>query len=92
VNVGRGSAIDEEALADALEAGTIGGAALDVFDREPLPAESRLWALPNAIISPHVAGGGPHFARKARELLFENARRFTAGERLLNTVDRDRGY
>ncbi|HWG85132.1 MAG TPA: NAD(P)-dependent oxidoreductase [Deinococcales bacterium] len=57
VNVGRGNAIDEEALADAIEARSLGGAALDVFTREPLEPESRLWQLPDVIVSPHVAGG-----------------------------------
>lgn len=92
VNVGRGSAVDERALADALEAGELGGAALDVFATEPLPPDSRLWTLENAIVSPHQAGGGPHFERRALELLARNAGRFVRGEPLENVVDRERGY
>jgi phosphoglycerate dehydrogenase-like enzyme len=57
LNVGRGSALDQEALADLLDSGRIGGAGLDVTEPEPLPANSRLWAHPNAIITPHISGG-----------------------------------
>jgi phosphoglycerate dehydrogenase-like enzyme len=89
VNVGRGDTIDEAALVAALQAGTLGGAALDVFEREPLPAESPLWDLPNVIVSPHAAGGRPI---GARDLVMSNLQRFVAGEPLLNVVDRERGY
>ncbi|KAI1415533.1 hypothetical protein F5Y13DRAFT_156240 [Hypoxylon sp. FL1857] len=83
VNVGRGTSIDEEALADALEEGRIGGAALDVFKVEPLPESSRLWTAPNAIISPHAAGGRP---QDAEALIAYNLRRFLAGQELKNVV------
>jgi phosphoglycerate dehydrogenase-like enzyme len=83
VNVGRGTTIDEEALADALDAGKIGGAALDVFAKEPLPAESRLWKTPNTIISPHAAGGRP---QGSEGLIAENLRRFCAGQELKNVL------
>lgn len=83
VNVGRGTAIDENALADALEKGEIGGAALDVFVTEPLPEESRLWKTPNTIISPHAAGGRP---QEAEELITRNLRKFLAGQKLENTI------
>jgi phosphoglycerate dehydrogenase-like enzyme len=92
VNVGRGSAIDEPALIEALEAGQIGGAALDVASREPLPAESKLWTLENVILAPHVAGGGPRFYQKASDLLARNARAFVNGEALENIISRARGY
>ena len=94
VNVGRGSAIDEEALADALEAGALGGAALDVFSTEPLPAESRLWHTRNLLITPHVAGGltVPYTLRRNVEMFAENLRRYAAGKPLLHVVDRTRGY
>ncbi len=92
VNVGRGNAIDEQALCDALEARTIGGAALDVTEREPLPGDSRLWHAPNCIITPHIAGGGPNWAGKAAALLRRNATRFARGEPLENLVDRALGY
>ncbi|KAI0472676.1 D-isomer specific 2-hydroxyacid dehydrogenase [Xylariaceae sp. FL0804] len=83
VNVGRGTAVDEDALADALEAGRIGGAALDVFVREPLPAESRLWRAPNVIVSPHAAGGRP---QEAEALIAYNLRRFLAKQELKNLL------
>ncbi|KAK3723256.1 hypothetical protein LTR37_001979 [Vermiconidia calcicola] len=83
VNVGRGTSIDEEALANALEKGDIGGAALDVFVTEPLPESSRLWKTPNTIISPHAAGGRP---QDAEQLIVKNLRRFLAGQDLDNRI------
>ncbi|KAI0006443.1 D-isomer specific 2-hydroxyacid dehydrogenase [Xylariaceae sp. FL0662B] len=83
VNVGRGTSVDEEALADALEQGRIGGAALDVFVKEPLPADSRLWKAPNLILSPHAAGGRP---QDAEQLIAYNLRRFLAGQGLKNVI------
>jgi phosphoglycerate dehydrogenase-like enzyme len=83
VNVGRGTSVDEDALADALDAGALGGAALDVFKTEPLPAPSRLWKTPNTIISPHAAGGRPQGAER---LIAENLRRFIAGQSLNNVI------
>jgi phosphoglycerate dehydrogenase-like enzyme len=83
INVGRGTAIDEEALADALDAGSIGGAALDVFVKEPLQEGSRLWKTPNTIISPPAAGGRP---QGAEALIAENLRRQIAGQELKNTI------
>jgi phosphoglycerate dehydrogenase-like enzyme len=92
VNVGRGSAIDEPALIEALEADQLGGAALDVASREPLPSESKLWTLENVILAPHVAGGGPRFYQKASDLLARNARAFVNGGMLENVISRARGY
>ncbi|KAK5634612.1 hypothetical protein RRF57_010325 [Xylaria bambusicola] len=83
VNVGRGTSIDEDALADALEKGEIGGAALDVFAKEPLPAESRLYKAPNCIVSPHAAGGRP---QDAEALIAYNLRRLLAGQELKNVI------
>ncbi|KAI1804873.1 hypothetical protein F4811DRAFT_518014 [Daldinia bambusicola] len=83
VNVGRGVSVDEDALADALEEGRLGGAALDVFKTEPLPRESRLWGAPNLLVSPHAAGGRP---QGAEELIAGNLRRFLAGQKLKNLV------
>ncbi|KAI1363765.1 D-isomer specific 2-hydroxyacid dehydrogenase [Xylaria arbuscula] len=83
VNVGRGTSIDEDALADALEKKEIGGAALDVFVKEPLPAESRLYKAPNCIVSPHAAGGRP---QDAEALIAYNLRRFLAGQELRNVI------
>ncbi|OQO13954.1 hypothetical protein B0A48_00829 [Cryoendolithus antarcticus] len=83
VNVGRGTAIDEDALVEALESGEIGGAALDVFVKEPLPESSKLYKAPNCIISPHAAGGRP---QGAEELIAFNLRKFMAGQELRNVI------
>ncbi|KAK6063093.1 d-isomer specific 2-hydroxyacid dehydrogenase nad-binding protein [Seiridium cupressi] len=83
VNVGRGTSIDEEALSSALENSQIGGAALDVFDKEPLPEDSKLWKAPNCIVSPHAAGGRP---QGAEVLIAENLRKFVAGQDLRNII------
>ncbi|KAF4481310.1 D-2-hydroxyacid dehydrogenase [Colletotrichum fructicola Nara gc5] len=83
VNVGRGTSVDEDALVDALEAGQVGGAALDVFVTEPLPESSRLWKAPNVIVSPHAAGGRP---QGAEALTAYNLRRFLAGQPLKNVI------
>lgn len=92
VNVARGGHVDTDALVAALQAGTIGGAALDVTDPEPLPDGHPLWSLPNAIVTPHVgntpAMGRPLLAARVAE----NVRRFTAGEPLLGPVDPTLGY
>ena len=83
VNVGRGSTVDEDALADALTSGGIAGAAVDVTAVEPLPADSALWDLPNLLITPHAAGGRPV---GADELVAENLAALRAGEQLRNVV------
>ncbi|KAJ9652082.1 hypothetical protein H2198_008668 [Neophaeococcomyces mojaviensis] len=83
VNVGRGTTVDEEALADALEKGEIGGAALDVFEKEPLPEDSRFWKTPNTIVSPHAAGGRP---QGSEILIADNLRKFLAGQELKNVI------
>lgn len=85
VNVGRGATVDEDALAAALTDGAIGGAALDVTDVEPLPADSPLWDAPNLLISPHAAGGRPV---GADTLISENLAAFVAGEPLREVVTR----
>lgn len=92
INIGRGSALDEAALIDALTEKRIAGAALDVTQREPLPKESPLWDFENLILSPHVAGGGQCFYAKAAKLLQDNAAAFVAGKPLLNAVDIGKGY
>jgi len=92
VNVARGDVVDEEALVKALETHQIGGAGLDVFSQEPLPAESRLWKLPNVLLSPHVSGFSEHYDRRAVEVFAENLRRFLNEEPLLNLVERGRDY
>ncbi|HTK68024.1 MAG TPA: NAD(P)-dependent oxidoreductase [Pseudonocardia sp.] len=85
VNVGRGSTVDEDALVAALVEGRLAGAALDVFDTEPLPPESPLWEAPNVIITPHAAGGRP---RAHAALVAENLAALLAGRPLRNTVSR----
>jgi phosphoglycerate dehydrogenase-like enzyme len=92
INVGRGASVDEAALARALCEGRIAGAAVDVFDREPPPADHPLYEVANVIVSPHVSGFLPSYDEKCSVLFAENLRRFLAGAPLLNLVDRARGY
>jgi phosphoglycerate dehydrogenase-like enzyme len=92
INIARGGVVDEDALIRALQEGWIAGAALDVFAEEPLPADSPLWAMPNVLISPHVAGFTPHYHERVQDIFTENLRRLLAGETLLNRVERERGY
>ncbi len=92
INIARGNIVDEEALIRALEEHWIAGAGLDAFTTEPLPAESRLWQLPNVILSPHVSGRLENYNAVATELFCENLRRYISGKKLLNVVDKKRGY
>ena len=92
-NVGRGSLVAEPALAEALAAGRLRGAVLDVFAAEPLPAASPLWALPNALITPHVSATSPgRFWARMLPLFLENWARWDRGEPLRNVVDLAAGY
>ena len=86
VNMARGAVVDEAALIDALKAGTIAGAGLDVFATEPLPADSRLWDLANVLITPHTTPQVPDRTGRSLEIIAENARRYRAGEPLLNQL------
>ena len=92
INIARGPIVDEAALAAVLADKRIGGAALDVFDTEPLPADSPLWSCDNAILTPHVSNSSPKVRERSLALVVENVRRFKAGEPLLNLVDRTAGY
>lgn len=92
VNIARGSIIDEVALVEALRMGTISGAGLDVFEEEPLPATSPLWAMPNVIIAPHISGATDQYSRRFTDLFLENLARYRAGQPLRNVVDPVRGY
>ena len=92
INVARGGVVDEEALTEALAAKRLRGAGLDVFAREPLPEESRLWSLPNVLVTPHVSGASHRFWRRQTDLITANIQRYAAGEPLLNTVDLQAGY
>jgi len=92
VNVSRGSIVDEKALITALSSGQIAGAALDVFEEEPLPSSSPLWNLDNVIITPHIAGNTRDYHDKAALVLKENLRRYLENRPLLNQLDRAKGY
>ncbi len=92
INVARGAVVDEAALIEALQEGEIAGAALDVFEQEPLPANSPLWTLPNVIVAPHVAGASAVYSEKAEALFKENLQRYLDNLPLLNRVRREQGY
>jgi D-2-hydroxyacid dehydrogenase (NADP+) len=92
VNVSRGEVVDEHALADRLRRGTIGGAALDVFETEPLLAGSPLWDAPRAILTPHVSWSSPDYRRRLVELFARNLERVERGEPVLTPIDLARGY
>lgn len=89
VNVGRGPTLDEDALVTALGEGRLAGAALDVFEEEPLPPTSPLWDLKNVIVTPHASGGRP---LGAQDLVLGNLARLRAGKPLENVIERNRGY
>ena len=92
VNVARGKLVDDAAVVDALRDGRLGGAALDVFSEEPLPASSPYWGLPNVIVTPHTSGAMQDYWTPLVALFAENLRRFEKGEPLLNIVDKVSGY
>ena len=92
LNVGRGATIDEAALVDALRGGRIGGAALDAWTTEPLPAGDPAWGAPNMIVSPHMSGSSAAGRTRGLNLFVDNAMRFAAGDDLTNVVDLAAGY
>jgi phosphoglycerate dehydrogenase-like enzyme len=92
MNIGRGPVIDEPALVQALESGSIRGAALDVFNTEPLPPDHPFWKMPNVLLSPHTADRVEGFLVPAFDCFFQNLHRFMRGEPLENTVDKLAGY
>jgi phosphoglycerate dehydrogenase-like enzyme len=92
INVGRGSTLDQDALCEALRSGRLAGAALDVMRREPLPADSPLWDVPNLIVSPHMSGDHTGMQRDIADVFLQNLNRFLRGEPLLNVVDKALGY
>ena len=92
INLARGGILDETALLDALRAGRLRGAALDVFAQEPLPRESPLWEAPNLILTPHVSGWFPDYSERVADILVENLERLERGDSLRNAVDPRRGY
>ncbi len=90
VNIGRGPLVDGEALIEALSGKRIGGAILDVFDEEPLPADHPLWKLENVVITPHISG--PSTPDEIGPIFDDNLRRYLARRPLRFEVDRTRGY
>lgn len=92
INVGRGRTVDETALVDALQNRRIRGAALDVFENEPLPPGHPLWHLENVLLSPHTADRTSDSHARAMQFFIENLRRFRAGESLENVVDTTEQY
>lgn len=92
INIGRGAIVDLGDLTTALQTGLIAGAALDVFEIEPLPADHPLWRLENVLITPHVAGTSPRIAERHLATLLENVRRFAANRPLLNVVDKRKWF
>jgi len=92
INVGRGESVDEHALVEALQRGGLAGAALDVFDEEPLPPEHPFWSLPNLILTPHVSGYTNRYLQKVLAIFEDNLDRFVSGRPLRNVVDKRLGY
>jgi phosphoglycerate dehydrogenase-like enzyme len=92
INIGRGMTTSLDDLVEALRAGEIAGAGLDVFEQEPLPADHPLWTAPGVLLTPHVAGYGPHLDDRRYEIILDNCRRFLAGQPLRNLVDKARWF
>ncbi len=92
INIGRGATVDETALITALQAGKIAGAALDVFENEPLPPESPLWSMAQVIVSPHMSGDFVGYKNALADCFFENYHRYRANKPLLNIVDKSLGF
>ncbi len=92
INIGRGKIVKLAALEWALAEGWIAGAGIDVFETEPLPADSPLWGMENVVITPHSAGYGPHLDERRLRVVLENVRRFVAGQPLVNVADKARWY
>lgn len=92
INIARGKLIDDLAVVDGLRSGQLGGAALDVFTREPLEADSPYWDLPNVIVTPHTSGAMADYWTPLLRLFSENLRRFEQGSPLVNLVDKVAGY
>jgi phosphoglycerate dehydrogenase-like enzyme len=92
INIGRGKTTRLDDLVDAIRAGELGGAALDVFEEEPLAADHPLWTLPGVLITPHTAGYGPHLDERRFAILLDNCRRFLAGAQFRNLVDKERWF
>ena len=92
INIGRGAIVRLDALTEALGQGRIAGAALDVYEIEPLPSDHPLWSMPNVILTPHIAAASPHIAERHLATFLENVRRYVAGEELATVVDKARWF
>ena len=92
INIGRGMTTKLDDLNDALRSGEIGGAALDVYELEPLPADHPLWDAPNTILTPHTAAFGPHLEERRYEIIAENVRHLVNGEPMRNVVDKENWF
>ncbi len=92
INIGRGMTTRLDDLVAALNAGEIAGAALDVFEQEPLPSDHPLWTMPGVLITPHTAGFGPYLDDRRYDILSDNCRRFLAGQSLRNVVDKSKWF
>ena len=92
IDISRGGVVNQTALVTALRERKIAGAALDVFEEEPLPPEHPFWKLPNVMLTPHIAGLTPHYDQRAIHLFAENLTRYLAGLPLYNQFNPERGY
>ena len=92
VNIGRGAIVQLDPLTRAIQEGQIAGAALDVFEIEPLPQDHPLWTLPQVILPPHIAAASPRISERHLETLLENVRRYVAGEELATVADKAKWY
>lgn len=92
INVGRGELLDTDALLHHLDSGPLAGAALDVFETEPLPADHPLWTAENVVITPHMSGDAAGWHDRLASLFVDNFHRYAGGRDLLNVVDKERGY
>ena len=88
INIGRGMTTRLDDLVTALKAGEIAGAALDVYEHEPLPADHPLWTMPNVLMTPHMAGHGPYLNDRRFQIMVDNCRAFAAGRELRNLVNK----
>ncbi len=92
INIGRGAIVKLDALTEALESGAIAGAALDVYETEPLPVEHPLWRLENVLLTPHIAAASPRIAERHLATLLENVACYVAGEDLVTVADKTRWF
>jgi D-2-hydroxyacid dehydrogenase (NADP+) len=92
INIGRGDTVDEAALIKLLEKNKIAGAGLDVFEQEPLPSSSKLWKLPNVVLTPHSAGSTPHYTDRVIEIFCTNLRAYLRRKPMPTLVDKKKGY